>query len=83
MYYIATDYEEWAVEYVCIDIVPGQYYVDSVTILGREPQLDEGTVELVSTLIANSDIEYEFENLIFVNQCAICPFNTVPETPAQ
>ena len=83
IYYLATDYEEWAVEYICIDIVPGQYYVDSVTILAREPQLDEGTVELVSTLIANSDIRYEFDNLVFVNQCAICPFNTVPETVAQ
>ena len=82
-YVIATDYEEWAIEYVCIDIVPGQYYVDNVTIKSRTPVMDESTQAVVK-LVIETDLDYDVdENLIFINHCAICPFNTVPETVAQ
>ena len=82
-YVIATDYEEWAIEYVCIDIVPGQYYVDAVTIKSRTPQMDDSTIGVVS-LVIETDLDYNVDdNLVFIHQCAICPFSTVPETIAQ
>ena len=59
-YVIATDYEEWAVEYLCIDIVPGQYYVDSVTVKSRTPEMDESTKGVVS-LIIEKDLDYNVE----------------------
>ena len=80
--YLATDYEEWAVEYVCIDIVPGRYYVDSVSIKARTPQIDESTIELVTSLVESSIPGYEFENLFFIHQCDICPFDSVPSISA-
>ena len=82
-YVIATDYDEWAIEYLCIDFVPGVYFVDAVTIKSRKPDMDESTRNVVSLVIEN-DLDYKVDdNLIFINQCAICPFNTVPETVAQ
>lgn len=81
--YIATDYEEWAIEYVCIDIVPGQYFVDSVSIKGRTPELDESTIELVTSLVESTIPGYSTENLFFIHQCDICPFGDVPVLEAK
>ena len=80
--YIATDYEEWAIEYVCIDIVPGKYFVDSISIKSREPEMDESTLELVTNVIETSIKGYDSSNLIFIQHCAICPFDDVPVTEA-
>lgn len=82
-YYFATDYEEWAVEYVCIDIVPGSYYVDSVSIKARTPKIDESTQELIASVIENNIPGYSLDNLYFISHCQICPFNSVPAVPSQ
>lgn len=45
--------------------------------------MDESTQSVVS-LIIETDLDYDVEeNLIWIHQCAICPFSTVPETVAQ
>lgn len=75
--YIATDYNTWLIEYVCVDIVPNQYYVDSISIKSRTPELDESTIALITGI--TDGIGYDPENLYFVHQCRICPYNTMPE----
>ena len=80
--YLATDYEEWAIEYVCIDIVPGKYFVDNISVKARQPQLDESTTELITSVIGKELPGYDFDNLFFFTHCNICPFDTVPELVA-
>ena len=43
-YYIASEYDEWAIEYVCIDVVPGHFAVDSISIKARKPKLNQSTI---------------------------------------
>ena len=59
--------------------MPGKYFVDNISIKARKPQLDESTIELITSLIENEIPGYDFDNLFFYSHCNIRPFNTVPE----
>ena len=50
-YYLDSEYGEWAIEYVCIDVVPGHFSVDSISIKARKPKLNQSTIELISSVI--------------------------------
>lgn len=77
-YVLATDYETWAVEYICIDLVPGRVYFDGISIKGRQRELSKDTLDLVQLLIEGRVTDYDFSNLHYVHQCQICPFDDVP-----
>ena len=79
VYIVATDYENWAIEYVCVDIVPGKLYFDSTSILGRAPQLTDTDSDLIKILLDNRLDQYNQKKLTDVVQCRICPFAGIPE----
>ena len=74
--YVATDYDNWLIEYVCVDIVPNSYYIDSVSIKSRQTSIDDSTLELITGVVEG--LGYDSGNLYFVHQCKICPYNTIP-----
>ena len=69
-----TDYRNYAVEYVCINIVPGKLYVESVSIKSREQTISDSTIAYITLLLEQKVPDYEFDNLHFIDQCRICPF---------
>ena len=69
-----TDYVNYAVEYVCINIVPGKLFVESVSIKSREQTISDSTIAYITLLLEQKIPDYEFDNLYFIDQCRICPF---------
>ncbi len=57
---LGTDYDRWAIEYVCKDFVPGVYYYDSVSIKARVQQLDQKTLDLILLVINNTFGNYDY-----------------------
>ena len=69
-----TDYVNYAVEYVCVNIVPGKLFVESVSIKSREQTISDSTIAYITLLLEQKIPDYEFDNLYFIDQCRICPF---------
>ena len=69
-----TDYINYAVEYVCINIVPGKLFVESVSIKSREQTLSDSVIQYITLLLEQKVPDYDFSNLYFIDQCRICPF---------
>lgn len=66
------------IEYTCIDVIPGKFYFDSISIKAREFQMADSTLETLDLLIAGAVPNYNKSHLTFLHQCRICPFNTIP-----
>ena len=82
-YVLATDYESWAVEYICIDLVPGRVYFDGISIKSRTRELTQDTTSIVELLIASKLPDYDFDNLHNIVQCRVCPYQQIPIAGAQ
>lgn len=74
-----TDYINYAVEYICINIVPGKLYVESVSIRSREQTISDNTISYINLLLQQKVPDYDFDNLYFIDQCRICPFGDIEE----
>lgn len=82
-YVLATDYESWAVEYICIDLVPGRVYFDGLSIKSRSRELTQDTASIIELLIASRLPDYDFDNLHDIVQCRVCPYQGIPIPEAQ
>ena len=77
LFVLSTDYDRWAIEYVCKDFVPGVFYYDSVSIKARTQQLEQKTLDLILLVISNTFDNYDYDQLHFIDQCRICPFRDI------
>jgi len=50
-YVLNTDYSSYSIEYVCVDVVPGLFYVDSVSVKSRTPQLPSSEQDYINVLL--------------------------------
>ena len=79
---LATDYETWAIEYTCVNILPGYLYYDSMSIKARDRQLDSSTLTTIELIINGAIPLYDTTALFYSEHCRICPYSSIPEVVA-
>ena len=75
---VATDYNNWIIEYVCADIIPGKFYFDIVTIKSRTSELSPTNQTLVDAILEATLPHYDTNELFQTSQCKICPYSGIP-----
>ena len=78
--YLATDYDTYLIEYICVDVIIGKLFFESISVKSKRSQLDQATRDKVLKMIGTLVPAYDVKDLFNMHQCLICPYKNIKPT---
>ena len=63
--YLATDYDSYLIEYVCVDVIKGKLFFESISLKSKKSTLDQTTLDKVLKLIGTLVPAYDVKDLFY------------------